>query len=143
MKNQKSFNLGNNKFKEEEELQKLENQIKAEKLNSLLITTGYNFETYKIIKYKTVITASVVVGTGLLSELSADISDILGIEATSFTCKLDLAKQAAQSKLAEVALHENANAIIGIDYEIFSIGSNMIAVSISGTAVNVTPLSES
>lgn len=83
--------------------------------------------------------ASVVLGTGFLSEFSAGIADTLGIESERFSQKVEQAKQATQTKLKQKALAIKANAIIGIDYDIFMVGNNMVGVSINGTAVTIEP----
>lgn len=49
-----------------------------------VITTGYNFDGYCIKAYKGVISGSVVLGTGFLSELGAGISDLFGSQSEVF-----------------------------------------------------------
>lgn len=108
-------------------------------LQSILLTTGYSFTGYHITKYMGLLNASVVLGTGFLSEFSAGIADTLGIESERFSQKVEQAKQATQTKLKQKALAIKANAIIGIDYDIFMVGNNMVGVSINGTAVTIEP----
>ena len=73
----------------------------------------------------------------MVSELSANISDFLGKECEDFSYKMDCAKGAAKNKLVKRVMEIGGNAIIGVDYDIFSIGQNMIAVSANGTAVKI------
>lgn len=101
------------------------------------LTSGYNYEGYNIIEYVDVISTSVVLGTGFKSEVNASISDFWGEESKDFAIKMDKAKTSARDKLIKQALKENSNAIIGMKYDMFTIGTNMMAVSASGTAVRI------
>ena len=56
--------------------------------SKIIITSGYNFEGHKIIEYKSILSASAVMGTGILSEVSASFSDFLGQESDDFLIKL-------------------------------------------------------
>lgn len=103
--------------------------------NNFLITSGYNFEGYKIKKYYTVTSASTVMGTGIVSELSASLSDTFGMTSNAFEKKMDAAKEISHRKLALKAHLMGANAIIGVDFDYLTLGSNMIAVSANGTPV--------
>ncbi len=118
---------------------RLQEESNQKWLNNILLTTGYNFTGYRITKYIGLLNASVVLGTGFLSEISAEISDTLGIESDRFSQKVEQAKSSTQTKLKQKALAVKANGIIGIDYDIFMVGNNMIGVSINGTAVTIEP----
>ena len=48
-----------------------------------------------------------------------------------------LQKKLALEDLIKKALYVGANAIIGIDFDIMTLSSNMIAVSANGTAVTI------
>ena len=102
-----------------------------------LLTSGYNFEGYKITKYLDLVHGEIVLGTGFYSELSASISDIFGISSKAFEGKISQAKRLAQEQMIVNALAINANAIIGIDFDITTFSNNMIGVSVNGTAVVV------
>ena len=70
--------------KREEVFKAKVNQYKSE----FMMTTGYNFEGYKITKYIDIVSGSVVKGTGLLSETAASFSDLFGTDSGSFSAKL-------------------------------------------------------
>lgn len=108
-----------------------------EATKNLKLTTGFNFEGYKIIDYLKVISAETVLGTGFLSEFSASISDFFGTENESFSEKLESAKNSATKKLINKAILLNANGIIGIDYDYVNFSSNIIGVIANGTAVKI------
>lgn len=113
--------------------QKQEEIIKQKQ--ELLVTTGYNFEGYRITKYLNLVHGEIVLGTGIFSELDAGLSDLFGGASTSFGGKLTKAKQIAQENMSVNALVLGANAIIGVDFDVTTFSNNMIAVSANGTAV--------
>ena len=105
--------------------------------NELLTTTTSYIEGYKIIKYMGICSGDSVLGTGAFSEVSSGISDFLGKSSSAFEEKLLAAKNDAMWKLRLNAVKLGANAIIGIEYNVTSIASNMIVASAIGTAVCV------
>ena len=120
-----------------EKIQVLRYEEIKEKRKNFLVNTGYNFEGYKITKYLDLVHGEIVLGTGFYSELSASISDIFGISSKAFEGKISQAKRLAQEQMIVNALAINANAIIGIDFDITTFSNNMIGVSVNGTAVVV------
>ena len=111
-------------------------QIK-ENIGSHILTTGYNFENYRITSYLGVISGSVVLGTGFLSEFGAGIGDLLGGQVDTFSDKIEQARDLALDKLKEKSAHMGGNAIIGIDFDYITFSNNMIGVVANGTSVIV------
>lgn len=107
-------------------------------IESFLMTTTNHLEGYSVQAYQGIASSEVVMGTGAMSEFMAGASDLFGTEDSAFSKKLLQARNAAQKKVAIRAYHLKANAIVGLKFDYFTIGSNMIAVSCSGTAVVVT-----
>lgn len=127
----------------EEQYQKQKNKNKAkekynEDIESFLMTTTNHLEGYSVQAYQGIASSEVVMGTGAISEFLAGASDLFGTEDSAFSKKLLQARNAAQKKVAIRAYDLKANAIVGLKFDYFTIGSNMIAVSCSGTAVVVT-----
>lgn len=104
---------------------------------TFLSTTGYNFEGYIIEEYLGIVDGQAVLGTGVLSEIFANISDTFGTESNAFSKKMREAKKLAFDDMQKEALYKGANAIIGLDIDITTIGNNMIAVSANATAVKI------
>lgn len=104
---------------------------------SFLSTTGYNFEGYNIEEYLGIVSGQAVLGTGFLSEIFASASDTFGTESNAFSKKIREAKELAFEDMQKEALYKGANAIIGMDLDIMTIGNNMIAVSGNATAVKI------
>lgn len=103
----------------------------------MLFTNSFNFEGYKITEYIKLVSGEVVLGSGFLSELSAQVNDFLGSNSTEFERKLSKAKMVAQNKMIADAETVGANAIIAIDFDIMTLAGNIIVVSANGTAVKI------
>lgn len=105
--------------------------------NEYLLTTGYDFEGYKIEKYIRVVSGTIVLGTGFLSEFSASVSDLLGTTSEVFAEKLEIAKDAAVKQLIDKSVNLGGNAVIGVDFDYIIFSNNMIGVVANGTSVLV------
>lgn len=123
-------------LKEAEEAQK-ESLKYRYKNRSFLATTGYNFEGYRIVAYKDVISGEIVLNTGVFSELGGQISDISGKTNHIVAQKLNEAKEQALEHLKQQAALVGGNAVIGVNYEMLNLLENMIVVSANGTAVEI------
>lgn len=126
------------KFNREEQLRKQEQEyakIIYQNRNYIKVTTGYNFEGYRITSYNGVISGETVIGTGPFSELSASVSDFFGMHSEAFSSKMRDIKENAIDQLRIRAACLEANAIIGIDFDYITFPNNMIGVSANGTAV--------
>ena len=128
---------GEEKYQKKKHQEEVREKYDAD-IESFLMTTTNYLEGYSVQAYKGIASSEVVMGTGALSEFMAGASDLFGTEDSAFSKKLLQARNAAQKKVAIRAYHLKANAIVGLKFDYFTIGSNMIAVSCSGTAVVVT-----
>lgn len=132
-------------LRQEDERKSKEVKAKSEywdNLSHMLFSTGYNFEGYKIVEYCDIVSAETVLGTGMFSELSLAVNDFLGTSSNAYQSKLANAKKDAQDKLKVVAASCGANAVIGIDFDILTLGNNAIVVSANGTAVKIEKVVE-
>ena len=113
------------------------NKIASENVNiqSHMLTTGFNFEGYSIKMYKGVTSGQVVLGTGFLSEFTAEFADFFGVHSNKFADKLESAKNAAVQKLINKSASLGGNAIIGLDFDYITFANNMIGVVANGTSV--------
>ena len=103
----------------------------------ILLTSGYNFEGYRITEYFGFCSGECALGTGFLSSLGAGIADILGSNSTAYKEKLAKAKSMAISELEKSARSLGANAIIGLDADYTTFTSDIMGVIVSGTAVMI------
>lgn len=128
---------GKEKYQKKKHQEEVKEKYDAD-IESFLMTTTNHLEGYSVQAYQGIASSEVVMGTGAMSEFMAGASDLFGTEDSAFSKKLLQARNAAQKKVAIRAYHLKANAIVGLKFDYFTIGSNMIAVSCSGTAVVVT-----
>lgn len=123
---------------EEKAMSEINEEIQAkreEKKKELVISSGYNFEEYKITKYCDFITAQTVFGMGMFKAMAASIANMTGDESTALNSKIDEAKSVAMEELKKKAVDKGANAIIGVDIDFSMFSDTMIVVSANGTAV--------
>ncbi len=105
----------------------------------MIITTTPSIEGKNIVKYLGIVTSEAVVGANIIRDLFASIRDIVGGRTASYETVLREAKDSALSELQENARLLGANAVVGIDIDYETVGSNgsMLMVAASGTAVVV------
>ena len=78
------------------------------------------FDGYRITEYIGIKSGEIVLGTGLLSDLSAGLTDFLGVESSVVGMKLGQAKEKAIAALIDNCIIAGANAAIGIDLDIMT-----------------------
>jgi uncharacterized protein YbjQ (UPF0145 family) len=123
-----------------EEIAARDNLENARALAGIVMVTTYSLDTAKVMDYLGIVTAEVVLGTGLLTEVGGGIADLLGIRAGPFQAKLREAKEQALRELRMRAFEMHANAILGVDLDYAVLGSNMLMVVANGTAVKTEPI---
>lgn len=111
------------------------NPLESDRYKKIIVTTGSIVDGYKITAYQGIVSGEVVIGTGLLSTFKSAIADFLGDEARAYSDKMKKAKNAAMMQMLDAAYEKSATAIIGITFEYMALSSDLIAVSVNGTAV--------
>lgn len=106
-------------------------------INMHKLTTGYNFEGYRIANYIGLVSGEVVFGTGFLADFKAGVSDFVGAESKTYSNKLKSAKRIALNEMIIDSIKRGGNAVIGISYEYVVFSGNMIGVSVNGTSVKL------
>ena len=104
----------------------------------VIITTTNSVDGYRVEKYLGIESVEYVIGTGIFSEFTAGLSDLLGVRASAFEKKLQEAKQVAIETLKIRAYRMGANAVIGVDMDYTEFSGNQIALIINGTLVLMT-----
>lgn len=105
----------------------------------MIVTTTPSIEGKRITSYLGIVSGEVIVGANIFRDLFAGIRDIVGGRTGSYESVLREAKVTAMQELQENAVRLGANAIVGIDLDYETVGSNgsMLMVTASGTAVIV------
>jgi uncharacterized protein YbjQ (UPF0145 family) len=103
----------------------------------MILTTTNTLEGKKITQYCGIVSGESIIGANIFKDFMASITDIVGGRASSYEKVLKEAKDNAMRELEENARLLGANAVVGIDLDYETLGSNgsMLMVSASGTAV--------
>ena len=105
----------------------------------MIAVTTNELEGKKIVKYIGIVTGEAIIGAIIFKDFFAGIRDIVGGRSGSYEEGLREAKDIALREMQEQAERLGANAVIGVDLDYETVGSNgsMLMVSASGTAVIV------
>lgn len=101
----------------------------------MIITTTPTIEGKKIHTYLGLVTGEAILGTSLVKDLFAAITDIVGSRSTEYEQALKKARQIALDEMMSEARLLGGDAVVGVDIDYEVIQSGMLMVSISGTAV--------
>ena len=103
----------------------------------MILTTTPTIEGHTIREYKGLVTGETIIGANIVKDFFAGIRDVVGGRSASYEQVLREAKDTALKEMMTRAQVVGANAIVGIDIDYETIGSNgsMLMVSTSGTAV--------
>ena len=103
----------------------------------MILSTTNNIEGRKTVKYLGLVSGDAILGANIFRDFFASIRDIVGGRSAAYEKELRKAKDIALGEMREQAKGLGANAIVGIDIDYETIGTNssMLMVSASGTAV--------
>lgn len=103
----------------------------------MLVTTTSTLEGHTIVKYIGIVSGEAIIGANIVKDFFAGIRDIVGGRSGSYEEGLREAKEIALREMQEMAFRMGANAVIAVDLDYETLGSNgsMLMVSASGTAV--------
>ena len=104
----------------------------------MILTTTPTIEGMTIRRYHGIVTGEAIVGANIFRDFFAGIRDIVGGRSSAYEKELQRAREIAMEEIAEAALAQGGNAVVGIDldYEVIGKGGSMLMVSVSGTAVS-------
>jgi len=103
----------------------------------MLVSTTSLIEGKKIVEYYGIVTGEAILGANIIKDIFSSIRDIVGGRSSSYEKELRKAKDIAIKEMIEAAQALGANAAIGVDLDYDTIGSTMLMVSTSGTAVKL------
>lgn len=105
----------------------------------MLVTTTNIVEGRRVVEYKGLVAGEAILGANLFRDLFASIRDIVGGRSGSYEKVLGDARQTAIAEMTDKAAALGANAVIGVDIDYETVGSNgsMLMVTAAGTAVRI------
>ena len=121
----------------DKEIEEMEAAEVNKAVANMIYTTTPTIEGKKIEKYLDIIYGSAVIGTGVLTEMGAGLTDLLGTKSHGYNNKLDYARAEALIQLKKAAIRIKADAVVGIEMDIMTVGNNMFVANVSGTAVTL------
>ena len=103
----------------------------------MIVTTTNNIEGKRVIRYIGIVTGEAIIGANIVKDFFAGIRDIVGGRSGSYEEGLREAKDIALREMEQQAASLGATAILAVDLDYETLGSNssMLMVSASGTAV--------
>jgi uncharacterized protein YbjQ (UPF0145 family) len=103
----------------------------------IIVTTTPTVEGRRITRYAGIVTGEAILGANIFKDFFAGIRDIVGGRSAAYERELKKAREIAMSEMSQQARERGANAIVGIDIDYETVGSEggMLMVSVSGTAV--------
>jgi uncharacterized protein YbjQ (UPF0145 family) len=105
----------------------------------MLITTTNTVEGRRILEYKGLVAGEAILGANVFRDLFASIRDIVGGRSGSYERVLNDARGTAIEDMVAHAKELGANAVIGVDVDYETVGTNgsMLMVTAAGTAVRI------
>ena len=105
----------------------------------MILTTTNQIEGRPVQQYLGIVTAETIIGANIFKDLFAGLRDIVGGRSGTYERVVQEAKNNALSELMAKAGAVGANAVIGVDLDFETVGSNgsMLMVIATGTAVKV------
>ena len=106
---------------------------------AVIVTTTPSVEGKKITSYRGIVTGEAIMGANIFKDLFAGIRDIVGGRSATYERELRRARDLAMEEIKTAAAEMGANAVVGVDLDYETVGSNgsMLMVTAAGTAVRI------
>ena len=106
-------------------------------MSAVIVTTTPSIEGREITEYKGIVTGEAIMGANIFKDLFAGIRDIVGGRSATYERELRRAREMAMEEVMQAAAEMGANAVVGVDIDYETVGTNasMLMVTVSGTAV--------
>ena len=107
--------------------------------DAMILTTTPGIEGRRVVRYAGVVTGEAILGANIFKDIFAGIRDIVGGRSAAYEQELRRARSIALTEIRQAAADLGANAVVAIDIDYETVGSqgSMLMVSVSGTAVVV------
>lgn len=105
----------------------------------MLVTTTNAVEGQRITQYLGLVAAETILGANIFRDFFASVRDIVGGRSNSYEKVLADARESAIAEMTAKAKALGANAVVGVDIDYETLGSNgsMLMVTAAGTAVKI------
>jgi uncharacterized protein YbjQ (UPF0145 family) len=103
----------------------------------MILSTGPAVEGRPVEEYLDVVSAQAIMGVNIGKDITAGIRNIVGGRSKSYEGEISKAVDEVMGELRAAAEKLGADAILSIDIDYETVGSNMLMVAASGTAVKL------
>ena len=103
----------------------------------MIISTTPSIEGHSVTDYLGVVTAQGVLGVNIFRDVAAGMRNIFGGRSQSYENELAAGVSDSLVELEKQAGQLGADAVIGVDIDYEALGSQMLMISASGTAVKL------
>ena len=105
----------------------------------MIVTTTPSVQGQAVTEYLGIVSGEAIMGANMFKDMFAGIRDIVGGRSGAYEEELRRAKDIALSEMTDNARMLGANAILSVDLDYETVGSNgsMLMVTASGTAVKL------
>ncbi|KGL47118.1 hypothetical protein HR17_06260 [Porphyromonas gulae] len=101
----------------------------------MILSTTPNIEGRRIRQYCGIVSGEAIMGANIVRDFFASIRDVVGGRSGSYEEVIRKAKNEALDEMQREAMRLGADAILSIDIDYETIGTSMLMVAVSGTAV--------
>jgi uncharacterized protein YbjQ (UPF0145 family) len=105
----------------------------------MILSTTPTIQGKTIKQYHAIVTGEAILGANIFKDFFAGIRDIVGGRSAAYEKELRRAREIALQEVEQQAAQLGANAVVGVDLDYETVGSQaaMLMVSASGTAVTI------
>jgi len=105
----------------------------------MILSTTPTLEGKEISQYHGVVIGEAILGANIFRDIMANIRDIVGGRSGAYEQTFRKAREIAFNEMQQEAADLGANAVVGIDIDVETVGGEgaMLMVSVSGTAVTI------
>jgi uncharacterized protein YbjQ (UPF0145 family) len=105
----------------------------------MILSTTPTIQGKTIKRYHAIVTGEAILGANIFKDFFAGIRDIVGGRSAAYEKELRRAREIALQEVEQQAAQLGANAVVGVDLDYETVGSQaaMLMVSASGTAVTI------
>lgn len=103
----------------------------------MIVTTTNGVDGRHIKTYLGLVTGEAILGANIFRDIFAAVRDVVGGRSAAYEAELRKAREIAVDELIEAARQRGADAVVGVDLDYETVGSQggMLMVTITGTAV--------
>jgi uncharacterized protein YbjQ (UPF0145 family) len=108
-------------------------------MDRAMVTTGFDFEGKKIVRYLGVVRGLTVRSRSVIGNIGAGFQSLVGGKITIYVELCEKAREEAFNLMLQHAAEMGANAIVGVRYDANEVADGITEVLAYGTAVVIQP----